>query len=496
MCPETFKTIHHLYKRLNRIKSLVRMQTNHSSASVDIFDVFSSRVKEILFKVEIEYECSHNLMVEKVRLAAIQLALHIDHLESMIRTYSSRASPASIITEVQALENCLQKFDEFRSHEVIFLMYFKVLHFLAKVNYNPLKNVGVSKHWLNTAERMYMELMTTEQDEQRFYDSHELFSKSDNLKPTADGFAIVDRLFNQNLKLLEQIMEHESHEVNHLIESIHMQNTSIWFGKLLAVIPKLIDQNEFKIVAYFLFIAKKMAEEKSVDFKVKSSVATSWMHYIFGVFDRSKEKLLKKYTEKEMNIFRKSFSLKKSGRKIYDVDNKASSISKSIFNCFETSIPLTEHELRFCMNSIECIQDAKDLLNYSVDMMKKLIHGDFSHDPMDYIVHNYQMSDLLSISTILSDDPDECFNFQMQRLIYSRKMIEWLKKYTPIVFETLASTFFYDLNEILIDLYSTNFTRLLTHTKIENQHKQPFRDKLEKILVNLHEMNISLTLKN
>lgn len=106
-------------------------------------------------------------------------------------------------------------------------------------------------------------------------------------------------------------------------------------------------------------------------------------------------------------------------------------------------------------------------------MMKKLIHdGDFSHDPMDYIVHNYQMSDMLSISTILSDESDECFYFQMQRLEYSRRMIEWIEKFFPIIFETLASTFLSDLNEILIDLYSTNFTRLLKHTKIENQQKQ------------------------
>lgn len=201
---------------------------------------------------------------------------------------------------MQSVENCLQKFDEFRSHEVMFLMYFKVLHFLAKVNNDPLRNVGVSKHWLNTAERIYMELITTEQDEQHFYDIHELFSKSDNLQPTADGFAIVDRLFSQNMKLLDQIMEHESHEVNRLIESLNMQNTSTWFAKLLAVILKLIDQNEFKIVAYFLFIAKKLSTEKAVDLKVKSSIATSWMHYFFGVFDRSKEKLLKKFTENEM----------------------------------------------------------------------------------------------------------------------------------------------------------------------------------------------------
>lgn len=498
MSAEVFKVLHRLYKRLNRIKILVRMQTSNASTSIDIFDVFSSRLKEILCKAETEYSRPHMSRVEKVRLAAMQLALHMDHLESMMTTYitsNSRASSAIITVEVQRVENCLQKFDEFRSHEVIFLMYFKVLNFLAKVNYDPLQNVGVAKHWINTAEQMYMELITTEKGEQRFYDCHELFSKSVILMPSTDGFAIVDRLFGQNMQLLDQMLNLDSNEVNRLIESFHVQqNTSIWLGKLLSVIPKLLDQMEYKIAAYFLFIAKKLAAEQVNDFKVKSSIATSWMHYFFGIFDRSKENILKKYTENEMFSFRKSFALKKTGRKTIASGDKTPSVSQSTFNCFETSIPLTPDELRLCANSIECVDDAKDLLSYSIDMVEKLIcDGDFSHDPMDFIVHNYQMSDLLSISTILSDDGNECFNFQVQRFEFLRKMIELLKQSCPHIFETLATTFLGDLNEILIDLYSTNFTQMLAHSSLKNEHKPPIRQNLEKKLIDLHEINVNLT---
>lgn len=336
---------------------------------------------------------------------------------------------------------------------------------------------------------MYMELLSNN-GEQNFYDCHELFSKSVKLKPSPDGFDTVDRLFNKNMKLLDEIQKKESNEINHLIESYNtQQDTSIWLGKLLSIIPQLLNESEFKIVAYLLLIAQKVAADKN-DSKVRSSIATNWMHYFFGVFDQSKEKLLKKFTENEMVMFRKGFStLKISSRKTNAVGNG----SKSTFNCFSSSIPLASDELQLCVNLIESVEKAKDLLSYSMGLVKKLIRDtDSSHDPMDFIVHNYQMSDLLSISTILADIPDECFNFQVQRFQFLLKMIKWLKKFYPLMLGALMTTFFNDINEVLLDLYSTNYERIVANLEIGNGDKKNIQDKIQQKLIELHTLNTNI----
>lgn len=496
MSLEMFKSIHQLYKRLNRIKALVRMQSSSLSPTVDIFEVFSSRVKELQYKVE-SY-CSNVELsdCEKVRLSAIQLALHFDHLDAMIpsaaASNSGRGFSTTIINvEVQKVENCVQSFDSIRTHAVIFLMYFKVLHLLAKCNYDPLNNYSVSKHWLNIAERMYMDLLSN-QSEQIFYDCHELFSKSITLKPSPNGFNTVDRLFSENTKLLDEILRNESNEINQLIRSLSaQQDTKIWLAKLLSIIPQLLDESEFKIMAYFLLIAQKVAAAID-DSKVHSSIATNWVHYFFGVFDRSKEKWLKTFNNSEQ--LRKGFvTLKKQrSRKINAMGNNDGAKSTT-FNCFSTSIPLAQEELSLCVDSIESVEKAIDLLRFSMGLVKNLIRDtDSSHDPMDFIVHNYQMSDLLSISTILADDPDDCFNFQVQRFHFQLKMVKWLKRCCPPICAALMVTFLGDLNDILFDLFSTNYETMVANLETDDIYKKKMHDQIERKLVELYALSVNI----
>lgn len=498
MSSEMFKSIHQLYKRLNRIKALVRMQSSSLSPTVDIFEVFSSRVKELQYKVE-SYSSNVELSeCEKVRLSAIQLALHFDHLEAMIQSSAASSSGRGFSTtiisvEVQKVENCLQSVDSIRTHAVIFLMYFKVLHLLAKVNYDPLNNYSVSKHWLNIAERMYMDLLSN-QSEQVFYDCHELFAKSTALKPSPDGFDTIDRLFSKNTKLLDEILRNESIEINQLIRSLSaQQDTTIWLAKLLSIIPQLLDESEFKLVAYFLLIAQKVAAAKD-DSKVHSSIATNWMHYIFGVFDRSKEKLLKKFNNSKVAELCKGFpTLKKQRSRKTNAMGKNDGSKSTTFNCFSTSISLAEEELSLCVDSIESVEKASALLRFSMGLVEKLIRDtDPSHDPMDFIVHNYQMSDLLSISTILADDPDDCFNFQVQRFQFLLKMVKWLKKHCPSICATLMSSFLSDLNEILVDLYSTNCERMIANLAFDDIDKKKLHDQIEQKLVELHALSVNI----
>lgn len=469
------------------------MQSSSRSSSMDIFEVFSSRIKELQCKVEYEYTKNEVTENEKVRLAAIQLALHYDHLQSMIPSKPSgreRFSPTIITVEVQRVENCLQSFDSMRLHAVMFLMYLKVLHLLAKVNYDPLKNFSVAKHWLNTAERMYMDLLSEQNQHQNFYDCHELFSKSIILKPCSDGFATIDRLFSKNVKLLDEILQNESNEINHLIESYNTeQDISNWLAKLLSIIPKLLNESDFKLAAYFILIAQKVVGDDS---KVHSSIATNWMHYFFGVFNQSKETLLKNFTPKndEAATGRKGFSsLSNRSRK----GNAAGSGSKSNFNCFSATIPLAQYELRLCVDSTENVDDARNLLAFSLDLVKKLIRDtESSHDPWDFIVHTYQTSDLLSISMILDDDSDECFNFQVQRFQYLLRMVKWCKKFYPSIFATLLTTFLADLNEVHLDLCATNYERILD-LETGNDDKKQIQDSIQQKLTELQTLTAALS---
>lgn len=495
MSSDTFRTIHRLYRRLKRIKTLVEMPINSVALKLDIFGVFSSRISEMLSKVKAECTKPDITTADKVRLMAIQLALHIDHIESMIKTLAS-SSTNRLTVEIQRIENGLQSFAEFHSHELMFLMYFKVLNLLAKINYDPLRNFTMSKHWLNEAERMYMDLMSTN-TESNFYDNRELFGKSVILKPSPDGFDTVDTLFGENMRLFEEIIQNESNEIDQLVQAFYQDNSN-WLKQFLATLPRLRTENDLQSVAYLLLIARKLATRET-DSKVHSSIVTGWMHYFFSVFGRSKEKLLQQFSDSdgEMVTFRKSFTTEHgSSYKIHDILDASISTaaSKSTFNCFSSALPLAQDELKLCVNFIDDIQLARNLLNYSIDMAKKLIRDhQISHDPMNFIVPNYQLLDLLSISTILTDDLDQCFHFQVQRFDVAKRMIDWMRESCPKVYRALDAAILSDLNEILIDLYAVNVQRALRLMNKTDERKRNIRNEFEEKLSELQEMNLYLT---
>lgn len=483
--------IHNLYKRLNRIKTLVRMQSSNISTSMDIHEVYSSRINELLVKVEHEYSKANISESVKIRLAAIQLALHYSHLGSLVH---SSPPAASITAEIQAIEACLQAFDKFRSNDVICLVYFKTLNLMAKISYGTLKSSDAAKQWIQSADRMYKELLAL-QDGQRYYDCRELFSKSSILIPSRNGFETIDRLRIENNDLLEKIHQMELNEVHSIFEWLQThRDHSIWLSKLLSIVPQLLEQREFKMVAYFLLIVMKLADDKG-DTKVQSSIVTSWMYYFFGVFDRSQEHLLQKFADDEMMSAQKTFALKRIRQKAEKRDShekleKKWPNAETMFNCFNDSIALTEDELKLCTNKLETVDDAKVLLGHSIEMVEKLIGGgDFGHSPMEFIVHHYQMSDLLSIAAILSDNPDDCFNSQVRRFQHFKEMIQWLSINCPDIYKAIATTFLNDLNEVILDLYAINYDRILNHMNFTNNDKGHIQHQIKYKLDELHEMN-------
>lgn len=78
---------------------------------------------------------------------------------------------------------------------------------------------------------------------------------------------------------------------------------------------------------------------------------------------------------------------------------------------------------------------------------------------MDFIIHHYQMSDLLSIATILTTDPNQCFEYQVERFQNFMQMMQMLQKYCPQLHATLVPNLLDDLNEIILDLYAINCDR-------------------------------------
>lgn len=493
MSIEPFKTIHSLYKRSNRIKALVRMQSSNLSTTLNIFEVYSARLKELLAIVEHEYSKDGILESMKIRLAAIQLALHYNHLDSLIYssfTLTDHITTDLINTEIQITTNRLQKFNAFRLNDVICLIYFKILNLLSKIYIDPLKDLNTAKYWIQAAEQMYMELVSLQND-RKYYDYPELFSKSAILQPSRIGLATVDRLYTETIALHKQIQRIENDTFNSSIEWLQTHQThSMWLYKLVSVIPQLIEYDEYKVVAYFLLIARKMTNEQS-NVMIHSSIATNWMHYFFGIFNRSQNNFQQYFANDVLMISHKSLLLKrlcKNNRENHERFVKLTTNFESLFDCFSDSIPLSMDELELCRNSLETIDEANILLHFSINLMKQLIRDvNFNQNPMDFIIHHYQISDLMTIAIILTNNPDDCFNFQTQRFQYICGMIQWLYNYCPDVYKTAANIFLNDLNEIILDLYAINFNRILMCMDFDSNDNVHILQQIKNQLAELHE---------
>lgn len=557
-----FKTIHRDYKRLNRIKALVRLQSNNRSDIIDIFDVYSYRLKELLATVETE--CANDGYTEttKIRLASIQLALLYDHLDVLMYSTSSslskesstalppspKTSIAIINAELERTVQCMQTFHRFRFNDMLSLVYLKSYNLLAKIAYQPLKNFTIARQLLRTAQQMYMEMLEQDKKHPRsFYGWRELFAKSSKLKPTAAAyqFDTIEKLFAESTALLRKIeqieAEHEDDNAvaaavgdnignvdgafNSVFDSIQMhQDHSILLGKLLSIIPTLLKQQRWKIGAYFLLVAQKFAIEMAagggadeadktqamVDVKVQSSIITNWVRYIFGILNGSTLNWRQTCSGAGKLRLSLKFDISKGDENPNDTSIESSPKPNSnfepLFNCFTETVPLSTDELQFCINSMQTIADGMHLIAYTLKMMKQLlIDSDFHRlYPMDFIIHHYQMSDLLSIATILTTDRNRCFEYQLERFQYFVQMIHTLDKYCPQVYATLVSNFMSDLNEIILDLYAINCDRCVNDKKEEekedddgvgdgsssnNQNQNQMHDQQGQLIAKLNELH-------
>lgn len=537
-----FKEIHRDYKRLNRIKALVRLQSTNRSDVVDIFEVYSFRLKELLDKAKTE--CTSSTPgPTTLRLAAIQLALLYDHLEALMHSSSpsspfSKESPSTLSStsiamlnaELQQAIDVMQKFHQFRLNDVLSFVYLKLYHLLAKIVYNPLKNFTVARQLFQATQEMCVEMRDQhEKQSPSFYGWRELFAKSSQLKPmtTTDQIDTIEQLSSECAALLQRIDEIEpehgenddrtdpgianiaamsarsrsssgggdgdgtdpdgagDNDARSIFDAIQMyhQDHPILLGKLLSSIPTVLKQRQWKMSAYLLLVAHKLAIKMTVaaatntqivDVKVRSSIMTNWMRYIFGVLNGAAWNWRQLFgSAGKMRFAAKFGNIIGDGGGDVGGTNYSSpsheSFSKTdpnseMFGCFAQLIPLAADELALCISSMQTIADGERLIAYTLQALKQLLaENDFRLNPMDFISHHYQIFDLLAIATVLTANRNRCFEYQADRFQLFIHMMRSLNEYCPQLYGALVANFMCDLNEIILDLYAVNFDRCVSY---------------------------------
>lgn len=515
---DSYKPFHDIYKSLRRLKPLIRVG---KISSTDTLDVFCNRLNELLSSIECVSARQSISQLEKYRLAAMQLALHYEYLNIRMQHSTIVDGKASFkwIDQLNKIDGLLDTFAKYRLNSVVFFVYFKSLNLMVKTNFYQLKNIEATKQYLKIAEEMYGYLNENRLQLKEFYDFDQLFDKGSDLTPMRNGLKLLENFFMDHLEITEAIEEDEMSDTDfftHALHSVHSQQhlckivPLIWIKKLLSLVPPLLTHRQYKNVSYFLVVASKVLEEhcrnnqqsNEID-TIRSSITTYWMHFVLGIFDSSKDTLLKKRAENEKSslLFRNRFQLKHFIQQT--ITNKLDSsgdgvnTTLTLFNCFSQTIQLNENESLLCMDTLSDANDAKRLLTHSIDVIEKQIDCcDIVASPSNYVVHNYQLFDLLSIITTISEDASTCYAYQLRRLMKFNEMIDQLKERCFRIFKIISTQMLTDFNEVLFDLYATNYSRLFEEAEPRLQPTDNFVAAVEQKLIDLQEMNECLMSDN
>lgn len=483
MSAVALKTLHSMYKNIKRMKPLIEFQANRGSSVKDTVDVFCARLKELEKRINFERATENISEIDKIRLSAMQLASQYEHI-----TILMQYSKSEWTRKLKIIENSLQTYDSIRSNRIMFFVYFKTVNFVANVNYD-LKSSDVAKHWLNVAEQMYAERQSSD-----FFDCDELFSKSIQLKPMNHGLNTVDDLFeknNQIRKLIEPTntnpMQYDQ-SVKWLLENYKTENQRHWLEKLISMAQQLLEQSQYKLAAYFLLIANKVSQQfVECQITIKSSIASNWMSYTFAVLnDLTKHRMLNDSSECEFYTIE---NIRENA-----LDTRKLIANRKLFNCFSSMIPLPLNDILLCTNSVRKFDEAHTLLTHSIKMIKELIKNSRLIDhPVNYISHNYQLSDMMSTLAKFTPNVSDCCSIHTERVRYFGQMIQWLKSHRLDVFNILNADILLDFNNIVIDLYATNyFYNLTTNTTLTNEQQQSCHDLMKRKLSELIELNACL----
>lgn len=480
---ETFQKFHNSFKKLQRLKALATLTTK---INADVFDVFSSYLSDLLTTVMNEYErCARysSSIGRRLRLAAMQLALIYEQATSLMLVTST---PKPSLFE--SLEKCLRKFETLKLSDELFFVYFRALNYMWLLYVRCFANATATiKGYSMRVQQMYDSRKHI--TDQKCYDSVQLFAKTLDMQPMEHGREEIDKLFMKNLNLIEVIYRGTGDSEN-LAEILQQQTkignadapSLVWVQKIVALAPLLLNESNLKTTAYYLIVALKMLREcseseiqKSELFaSVRLALATEWMNYAFAVLATSIDFLQKNFSNVELEPLNKflpqlkfddSINLKTitPGTSRTHFENIGDSHAMNSFDAANqfASISLSAQEISFCVQSIDSISTGQQLFSYAIDMIGDFVGStDASAKPMDYIIYNYQLSDLLLIRSIFEVNSTPNYSFLKQRFERCNAMIQTLQEQCPKIFEIAKDWILSDLNEIVLDLYECNLSSL------------------------------------
>lgn len=460
-----YKKLHTIYKSLKHLKSLISSDVIISSVAFvdDTFEVYFARLKELIELIEHEQTVKTFSIETKMRLIGMHIIVHHEYLDVSVQHSLHRTDALNRLMEL------LQMHTEHRLNKTVALIYFKSLMLLLKLNQSD------NQYWLNVASEMFSHL-TKCSTQINFYECDEFFTKSENLKPlnVKQQRIIVKQLVAEMKKFSKQ-----NFSIDNCIRFHKDEQTPFeWSTKLLNHVPKLFNAKKFEKVAIYLLSASKVLDRCNGSVKclqtitnIRSTIVTHWMHYTFSILNESKMYLLQSIS----NV-----------KRIFKSNERFST------NDAQNFLQLDEDHQRICKNKLYDIDEAKHLITFSIRMIQRLINdGDFHAEPLKYIMHIYQLSDLLELSSsILSFNFENAYFNQLKRIHYFEEMLKWLNIYHPSIFHAISFNITNELNQIIGNLYKENFNRMLNQTKnIQNAKQIELEHLLRSKIDQLNELN-------
>lgn len=478
---ESFQAIHRAFKKLLRLKSVVKINSDYS----DVFDVFVSYLDDILVIVSNEYERCVRYDVgsngKRLRLAAMQIALNHEKTNAFVFVDRNNERPSPQV--LGNLKSCLQRFEADQLTNELFFVYFRALNYLSLAQLKRFGNKTIAQHYLMRAEQMYDSLKQCEQPH-AFYDFKQLFAKTVGIQPIERGQDKIDSLFMEYLRQSEEI-HRSTHDVGNLIKIMQLQlkirtaNSSRFMQMqgIIRLAQLLLSDSKLKSAAYYLIVALKMlgecngSEQKSDAFvAIRLTMATAWMSYTLAVLAASTDFIQKMISGEQLELLNRylrpsepitgSQATVKPACSLTHCDKIGDGNSNDAIDMYHPTIQLSPTEITFCLRSIQHHSHGPQLLDNAIDIIDGFIAStDVAITPMDYLIFHYQLADLLLIRSTFEENFVPKYSFLKLRFERCNEMIQTLNEDCPEIFEVVCASVLDDLSEILLDLYLCNVSR-------------------------------------
>lgn len=456
------------YKRLQKLKPLIEFGNQKSRPNSNLIDVYLSLLNSILSRLQSIQKCVKTDGKTKLRAAGMQLALILDDT-IFTNTNGLRKTP----TKLTKLENALEHFRLVQYEAEIFFVYLKAIQYIALFAARRLEKYEESIVWLQKGVTLFQNF---EDNSKRcdkkslcLYDESELYSKSNELMPMENSFKQCEIVFLDILELLATMYKQLNDNANYaqIVHDILSREQYFdritpfdWVMKLLAIVPTLIEADNFTQSSYYLqtvdqILLKFLSETDLIKCQaIENKLAKMWVAYTLHLLQYSKIQM------STINAAGEESTLPKTATNICESYSKNNAIEGNQFNYFESvSInPLRNQSISTVNNS-----EAKILFTHCLPMIKSLLNNcDIQTTPIEFIKYNYQIFELYELMAQFTLDDDEQFNYNKSRFDGITQMIDQMNAMCPSVIAHLKKELFIDVNEMQIDLLESNFKRIFS----------------------------------